>query len=106
MFLRIICNFLDMLAATSILQQQAADIRQQKVNWQSYQQSQMISPDDYNFIITIDVPDSASRDAALRGEPKRLQCAKTFLSLLGHVSKDQTLQYILTMIDDMLQVKN
>lgn len=93
-----------MLAATSILQQQAADIRQQKVNWQSYQQSQMISSDDYNFIVTFDVADSASREAALNSEAKRLQCAKTFMSLLGHVSKDQTLQYILTMIDDMLQV--
>lgn len=26
-----------MLAATSVLQQQAAEIRQQRVNWQSYQ---------------------------------------------------------------------
>ena len=34
------------------------------------------------------------------------QCAKTFLSLMGHISKDQTVQYILTMIDDMLQVSH
>jgi hypothetical protein len=30
-------SFADMLAATSVLQQQAAEIRQQRVNWQSYQ---------------------------------------------------------------------
>ena len=31
-------DFLDMLAATSVLQQQAADIRNQRINWQSYLQ--------------------------------------------------------------------
>lgn len=31
------------------------------------------------------------------------QCAKTFLNLLSHVSKDHTIQYILVMIDDLLQ---
>lgn len=92
----------DMLAATSVLQQQAADIRQQKVNWQSYLQSQMISQEDYNFIVAFDVQDNNKREALLKNH--RLQCAKTFLNLLGHVSKDQTLQYILTMTDDMLQV--
>ncbi|XP_018324130.1 V-type proton ATPase subunit H isoform X1 [Agrilus planipennis] len=92
---------IDMLAATSVLQQQATDIRNQKINWQSYFQSQMISQEDYKFIVAFDVQDHAQREKLLRTE--RLQCAKTFLSLIGHVSKDQTLQYILVLIDDMLQ---
>jgi hypothetical protein len=29
---------IDMLAATSVLQQEAAEIRSQRVNWQSYHQ--------------------------------------------------------------------
>lgn len=33
-----------------------------------------------------------------------LQCAKTFLNLMAHISKEQTVQYILTLIDDTLQV--
>lgn len=33
-----LCDFADMLAATSVLQQQAADIRNQRINWQSYLQ--------------------------------------------------------------------
>ena len=33
-----------------------------------------------------------------------LQSAKTFYSLLGHISKDQTIQYLLTLVDDFLQV--
>lgn len=35
---RNLCDFADMLAATSVLQQQAADIRNQRINWQSYLQ--------------------------------------------------------------------
>ncbi|XP_063972589.1 V-type proton ATPase subunit H isoform X1 [Diachasmimorpha longicaudata] len=91
----------DMLAATSVLQQQASDIRNQKINWQSYRQSQMISKEDYDFIVAFDTNESAVREAKLKENPN--QAAKTFLNLLGHVSKDQTIQYILTMIDDMLQ---
>ncbi|XP_018576537.1 V-type proton ATPase subunit H isoform X2 [Anoplophora glabripennis] len=92
---------IDMLAATSVLQQRATDIRSQKVNWQPYLQSQMISQEDYSFISAFDVPDSAKREALLKRD--RNQCAQTFLNLLGHVSKDQTLQYILVLVDDMLQ---
>ncbi|XP_057325767.1 V-type proton ATPase subunit H isoform X2 [Microplitis mediator] len=91
----------DMLAATSVLQQQVADIRSQKINWQSYNQSQMISQEDYDFIVGFDTNDPAVRDAKLKQNPS--QAAKTFLNLLSHISKDQTIQYILVMIDDMLQ---
>ncbi|XP_019758701.1 V-type proton ATPase subunit H isoform X1 [Dendroctonus ponderosae] len=92
---------IDMLAATSVLQQKATDIRNQKVNWQSYFQSQMISQEDFNFIVAFDVNDSQNKVALLRRD--RTQAAQTLLNLLGHVSKDQTLQYILVLVDDMLQ---
>ncbi|CAB3380459.1 Hypothetical predicted protein [Cloeon dipterum] len=93
---------IDMLAATSVLQQQASEIRQQRVNWQSYQQSQMISNEDYTFIVALDTAtDGKAREELLKSQ--RGQCAKTFLSLLGHVSKDTTIQYILVMLDDLLQ---
>lgn len=62
----------------------------------------MITQEDYNFITAFDNADAATREALLR--EKRSQCAKTFLNLLEHVSKDQTIQYVLVMIDDMLQV--
>lgn len=63
----------------------------------------MITQDDYNFIIAFDkATDRKARDEILANQVN--QCSKTFLSLLGHISKDQTLQYILIMIDDMLQV--
>ncbi|XP_076182155.1 V-type proton ATPase subunit VhaSFD isoform X1 [Ptiloglossa arizonensis] len=92
---------IDMLAATSILQQQAADIRNQRITWHTYLQSQMISKEDHDFIVAFDTSDPNAREAKLKEDPH--QAAKTFLNLLGHISKDQTIQYLLTMIDDMLQ---
>ncbi|KOC65371.1 V-type proton ATPase subunit H [Habropoda laboriosa] len=61
----------------------------------------MISVEDYDFIIAFDTSDPNARDAELKEHP--YQAAKTFLNLLSHVSRDQTIQYILIMIDDMLQ---
>lgn len=91
---------IDMIAATSVLQQQAGDIRQNKPNWAPYVQSQMISQEDYNCVSALD-KDKKSQAQYLQENPG--QCAKTFLNLLSHVSKDQTIQYILVMIDDLLQ---
>lgn len=62
----------------------------------------MITQEDYSFISAFDNSDPAKRESLL--QEKRNQCAKTFLNLLEHVSKDQTIQYVLVMIDDMLQV--
>jgi V-type H+-transporting ATPase subunit H len=62
----------------------------------------MISQEDYSFISSFDYADSAGRESLIA--QNRNQLAKTFLSLLEHVSKDQTIQYVLIMIDDMLQV--
>lgn len=89
------------VAATSVLHQRANEIRQQRVNWQSYLQSQMITQEDYNFIVALDQSTPESRANLLKQQ--RLQSAKTFFNMLGHISRDQTIQYILIMIDEMLQ---
>jgi len=93
----------DTLTATSALQQRARDVRQaNRVNWQTYLQSKMISQEDYNFISRFDsASDAGAREALVQENP--LQCAKTFYNLLGHISKDQTIQYLLTLVDDFLQ---
>ncbi|CAO1318407.1 unnamed protein product [Diamesa serratosioi] len=88
---------IDMIAATSVLQQQASDIRMQKINWQSYNQSQMISSEDYACVSALD---SDKKTQYLKDNA--YQSAKTFLNLLSHVSKDTTIQYLLVMIDDLL----
>lgn len=89
---------IDMIAATSVLQQKAGDVRQSKINWQSYMQSQMISSEDFSCIAALDGDQRANFL-----QENTFQSAKTFLNLLSHVSKDQTIQYILVMIDDLLQ---
>lgn len=115
-----------MLAATSVLQQQVSEIRTQRPAWQTYKQwvyhntrfviedayyvlirctcsSSVIQEDEYNFIVQYDSADAAGRAAIIN--ELRSQCTKTFLSLLEHVSKDQTIQYVLVLVDDMLQVR-
>merc|ERR550525_1842110 len=88
-------------AATSILQQRAAEVRSNKINWQSYLQSQMISQDDFTFISRFDGANHQERERIVTENP--MQVAKTFHNLLGHISKDQTIQYLLTLVDDFLQ---
>lgn len=58
----------------------------------------MINNEDYQCISTLD---SEKKTQYLQQNAD--QSAKTFLNLLSHVSKDQTIQYILVMIDDLLQ---
>uniref|UniRef100_A0A182Y5W7 ATPase V1 complex subunit H C-terminal domain-containing protein n=1 Tax=Anopheles stephensi TaxID=30069 RepID=A0A182Y5W7_ANOST len=91
---------IDMIAATSVLQQQAGDIRQNKPNWYSYMQSQMISQEDYACVSSLDKDKKAQAQYL---QENAGQCAKTLLNMLSHVSKDQTIQYILVLIDDLLQ---
>ncbi|CAB4065228.1 ATPeV1H [Lepeophtheirus salmonis] len=89
------------LAATSFLQQRAHDVRSQKVNWQKYLQSRVIDEDDYQFISRFDVTDIKVRERVIKEDPSKLP--KTFYSLLNRISKDQPIQYILTLFDDVLQ---
>ncbi|XP_060563453.1 V-type proton ATPase subunit H-like [Ruditapes philippinarum] len=89
--------------ATSLLQHGANFVRANRVNWQSYLQGQMISNEDYQFISKFDNSTLEQRVVLLGDEKGKMQFAKTFFNLMSHIAKDQTLQYILTMLDDMLQ---
>lgn len=89
--------------ATSLLQQRANDVRANRVNWQSYLQGQMISNEDFQFISKFDNASAEQRMVLLREQQGKMQFAKTFFNLMSHIAKDQTLQYILTMLDDVLQ---
>ena len=61
----------------------------------------MMSQDDFTFISRFDGGNSQDREKMIQENP--MQCAKTFYNLLGHISKDQTIQYLLTLVDDFLQ---
>jgi len=87
--------------ATSPLQQKANEVRANRVNWQSYLQSQMFTQEEYTIITKLDVAPGTRSVQLLNEKPD--QCAKTFLTLMANISKEQTVQYIVTMIDDILQ---
>lgn len=70
------------------------------MNWQSYVQSQMINQEDYTMIADYDCMGAEERGKIL--EQKGEQFAKSCLSLLARLSKDQTIRYILVLIDDVL----
>ncbi|XP_032630586.1 V-type proton ATPase subunit H [Chelonoidis abingdonii] len=95
----------DAAVPTNIIAAKAAEVRANKVNWQSYLQGQMISGEDCEFIQRFEQKRSPEgKQELLQAEGS--QCAKTFINLMTHISKEQTVQYILTMIDDMLQEKH
>lgn len=58
----------------------------------------MISAEDFDCISALD---GDTKAAYLKQSPD--QAARTLLNLLTHVSKDTTIQYILVLIDDLLQ---
>ncbi|XP_034834360.1 V-type proton ATPase subunit H isoform X1 [Maniola hyperantus] len=87
----------DMIAATSVLQIRASEIRQSQINWQSYLQSQMITQRDHDFIVNLD--QRGQKDLPDKNPDV---CADVFLNLLTHISKDNTIQYVLVLIDDIL----
>ncbi|KAK1172806.1 V-type proton ATPase subunit H-like [Acipenser oxyrinchus oxyrinchus] len=91
----------DAAVPTNIIAAKAAEVRANKVNWQSYLQGQMISGEDCEFIKKFEMARSEEKHTILTNEGH--QCAKTFLNLMAHISKEQTVQYILTLIDDTLQ---
>ncbi|XP_041982567.1 V-type proton ATPase subunit H isoform X2 [Aricia agestis] len=88
---------IDMIAATSVLQIRASEIRQSQIKWQSYLQSQMITQRDHDFIVNLD-----QRGQKDLPDKNPEACAEVFLNLITHISKDNTIQYVLVLIDDIL----
>jgi V-type H+-transporting ATPase subunit H len=62
----------------------------------------MISQDVFDFISAYDVTDAKGQFL----NSNRPQAAKAFFSLLEHISKESTIQYVLVLIDDLLTVSN
>lgn len=86
--------------ATSFLQLKANEVRSNRVSWQTYLQSRIVTQDEYVLMTKLD--GTADQKAAMLAE-KPLQCIQTLLHLAVHINKDQTTQYITTMINDLLQ---
>jgi len=83
--------------ATSLLEQRANEIKAQKPNWPSYLQSNMISEEDYQVLQSLE---SSNRDQLLLHQ--RPKVAQTLVSLLSHVSKEHTVQWLLVAVDAII----
>lgn len=89
------------LSATSVIQHKASEIRQAKVNWHFYRSGDFITQQEYDWIVKYESLDSPNaRDEYIKSNP--VLCAETFLSLLEKLSKNQATQYILIVMDDLL----
>jgi len=82
---------------TSLLNQKAEEVKAESVPWPSYLQSNMMSQQDFDVMQRLE---GAGKDAILLHE--RPLVARTLVSLFSHVSKDQTIQYLLVMLDDII----
>lgn len=60
----------------------------------------MISQEVFDFISAYDVTDAKGQFL----NNNRPEAAKAFFSLLEHISKESTIQYVLVLIDDLLTV--
>jgi len=83
--------------ATSLLEQRANEIKAQKVNWPSYLQSNMISEEDFQVLQALE---GSGRDQFLLHQRPRV--AQTLVSLLSHVSKEHTVQWLLVAVDGII----
>merc|ERR1719189_987530 len=61
----------------------------------------MIDKEDFDFMSRFDTQDLKTRDAVIKENPQQL--SQKFFDLLNQISKDATIQYLLTLLDDVLQ---
>lgn len=95
----------DMINATSKLQLEAAEVRNilNKPNWTSYLKSQLVPQEEYNFITSYEAAKNKSeRDSVLYQDCNNT--ARSIITLITDVAKDQLIRYVLTIFDDLLQV--
>lgn len=59
----------------------------------------MITQRDHDFIVNLD-----QRGQKDLPDKNPEACAEVFLNLITHISKDNTIQYVLVLIDDILSV--
>lgn len=88
--------------ATTEFQARTIELRGQRPQWVTYYQSQMIDKEDYDFVVRFDCNNAAERERILSGNEK-LECIRTLMTIMNKVSKESTLQYTATLIDDLLQ---
>jgi len=88
--------------ATNEFQAKTIELRNQRPQWITYYQSGMIERADYEFMNRFDANNASEREKILSNPTEKFECVKTLLKILNKVSKESTLQYTVTLIDDLL----
>ncbi|KAL7675826.1 hypothetical protein ACOME3_002090 [Neoechinorhynchus agilis] len=89
--------------ATSPFLLKALEVMQTKPLWQSYLHGHMISEDDYKFITVFESSNEEERKKLLESPEFQRQFAKTFLVLISTMSKEHTVQYAITLLDNSMR---
>lgn len=89
------------LPAADLLQDEIKNTRILIVNWKSYRQSQMISEEDFEFINAFDSEKNEINKQQILDRYGK-NAAKALTNLIGQIARDQTVRYLLTMVDDIL----
>ena len=63
----------------------------------------MIDKEDFEFIVRFDSNNPAERERILNSPAEKIECIRTLMTIMSKVSKESTLQYTVTLIDDLLQ---
>ncbi|EFO25176.2 vacuolar h ATPase 15 [Loa loa] len=61
----------------------------------------MIAQEDYDFITSYEAS-KTKQDRDILLESNKMQCARTMISFITTVAKDQNVRYVLTLLDDMI----
>lgn len=89
--------------ATTEFQAKTIELRAHKPQWISYYQGQMIEKADAEFIARFDSMGAADREKLLDSPTDKIECIRVLMTVMHKLSKETTLQYIVTMMDDLLQ---
>ncbi|VDO03011.1 unnamed protein product [Rodentolepis nana] len=85
---------------TTYLENKVAEIREARVNWQSYLQGQMINQRQFDFISQLDNAVNSDGRSRVINEFND-EVPQLFISLINRISKEKTLQYLLSLMDEM-----
>lgn len=88
--------------AINDFQSKTLELRNHRPQWITYYQSQMIDKQDYEFMNRFDSNNATEREKILSHPTEKLDCIRTLMTIIQKVSKESTLQYTVTLIDDIL----
>ncbi|CAG0888999.1 unnamed protein product [Cyprideis torosa] len=96
----------DKLAGTSVLQLQANEIREMSIPWSHYKESGMIPENIFQYVKSLDIVLKQGGEKPLKFVQENAKMlAPAFVFLLSHLNKDQTIQYLLVMLDDVIRLR-